>query len=64
MGSGLAGLLYLNGPLLLTSYLLYTFSTDLILSAIVFILGTKFRDNLEVLEERHAFRGVVCHLWE
>lgn len=44
MGSRLAGLLYLNSPLLFTKYLMYAFSTDLSLSAIVFILEAKFGD--------------------
>lgn len=44
MGSGLVGLLYLNSPLLFTDYLMYIFSIDLILSAVVFILETKFKD--------------------
>ena len=60
MGSGLVSLLYLNSPFLFTEDLMYTFSTDLMLSAIFFILG----QNLEILVERYSLRGVIYYLLE
>lgn len=38
------GWLYLNIPFLFIEYLMYTFSIDLIISVVVFILDTKFGD--------------------
>ena len=38
------GWLYLNSPILFIEYLMYTFSIDLIISAVVFVLETKFGD--------------------
>lgn len=38
------GWLYLNSPFLFIEYLMYTFSIDLIISVVVFILDTKFGD--------------------